>query len=313
MLWKNDVINMKYKSNNLEELQYEVLFVSPFAEPTISPLSLYHYTSHDSKSKIVNEETGSVNFRLTKASDFQDKNEGTHILEPYLHACGSLYDQKIIDHNFYHILKNIKASDIVSGIDDIWILCLTAEGYSRHMKERYAPNDGWLIELHKLSFDDLIFCFNTVNCHNHIRLVEVQYSYQIMKEQLEEVINKLFDCYRKDDTSTKEAKQSMVIKIIKSYLSQCAFGYKSDFYKNEKEIRLVIHMSTPFDQWSSNDIPGTSLYFEDNYLYLRFEKNCYVRAMQQPDIYNAIELNKSFITGIEIREALTDRSQEFKL
>ena len=81
---------MKYRAKNLREILGELWIYSPDTRPKITPLSLYHYTKSQNKAKIVNEEHGSVTFRLTKVSDFLDKNEGIYILEPYYHAFGYL-------------------------------------------------------------------------------------------------------------------------------------------------------------------------------------------------------------------------------
>ena len=154
-------MKMKFRSDSLEDMQSALWIYSPSTDPKITPLSLYHYTSNESKNKIVNEKNESVNFRLTKASEFLDKNEGTYILEPYFHACGFLYDNCMIDYDFYTLLKSINPSDIAKRAHNLWILCLTAEGYSKFMKERYAPNDGWLIELDEKSFDNLVYAFSS--------------------------------------------------------------------------------------------------------------------------------------------------------
>ena len=87
---------MNYKSKSLDDFLYEVLFFPLSTDPSNSPLVLYHYTNDEAKQKIVDEETHTVIFRFTRASQFTDKNECIYIIEPYVHACGCLYDSSLI-------------------------------------------------------------------------------------------------------------------------------------------------------------------------------------------------------------------------
>ena len=174
---------MNYRSKNLDDLLYEILFYPLSPEPSISPLVLYHYTNDDAKQKIVEEETHTVKFRFTRASQFTDKNECIHIIEPYVHACGCLYDSGKISKEFYFFLKSIKADNLNPGQKDPWIICFTAEGNSQFMKEKYAPGDGWLIELLKHPFESLEINFSSSDTMhpNYIFLAEVEYSYLKIK------------------------------------------------------------------------------------------------------------------------------------
>lgn len=248
---------MKYKSQTLKDLYNELLIFSPSTYPKVMPLTLYHYTSNEAKKNIVNEKTDSINFRLTKASDFLDKNEGSYIFEPYLHACGSLYNTDEIDFDFYNLLKELTASDIAIGIDHIWVLCLTAEGYSKYMKERYAPNDGWLIGLHATAIEDLIFAFSRdTDQLNRIDMAEVRYSYQKMKKEIQELIRHLYDCYQSDNSSSKKEKDGFAKSIIKLYLSTYNLCYKVSSYSAEKETRVICYIKKPFTKWGQSRKAG---------------------------------------------------------
>ena len=87
------------------------------------------------------------------------------------------------------------------------------------------------------------------------------------------------------------------------------------FSSSSKEDNLLEIFSSAISSsvcfLSSPDNPGTYLYFEDNSLYLHFEQDCYRQSMQQPNIYNSIEINKSITTSSEIRETVKKRSKEF--
>ena len=111
-------------------------------------IRLFHYTTNESKEKIVNAD--SITFKFSNANDFLDKNEGIHIMEPFYHACGTMYERGEIDGSFYAMLKNIQAKDIVENVETAWILCFSRDGCSQFLKERYAPKDGWVLALNNL-------------------------------------------------------------------------------------------------------------------------------------------------------------------
>lgn len=308
---------MKLRAKSLAEVHGELWIYSPPTEPREWPLSLFHYTSNYSKSKIVNDEDESANFRLSRASDFLDKNEGTYILEPYNHACGYLYDNNIIDFEFYSILKKVRSSDIVRESKNLWILCLTADGYSKFMKEKYAPHDGWLIQLDAMQINEFENQFNAYdnNYPNYVYITQIQYSYSKMKRQLQKAIKRIYEVFQADHSISERQKRKKVFETIVSYLTKYNFCYKSSSYKEEKEIRLICRIKRSFKKWEMPNNPEVYIYYyddkKDKKYYLHFDKSCYWLSMQQPIIDNAIELNKYFLNSTEICAAYKKRKKEF--
>ena len=85
--------------------------------------------------------------------------------------------------------------------------------------------------------------------------------------------------------------------------------YKSDSYKDEKEIRLICNINPELKEWTDPDDDNTSLYFENECLFLKLSGNSYRQSFHNLDVYNSIEINKSMITSQEIRDELEKRSK----
>ena len=131
------------KRSALSKVEFDVFTIYADFNPYGRFTQLYHYTNADAKQKIVDGKK--LDFQLTKTDPFLDKNEGTSILEPYYHACGHLYETGKIDSEFFLIARSITAQMLRNHVADLWALCLTPHGCSSFMKERYAPNDGWIL------------------------------------------------------------------------------------------------------------------------------------------------------------------------
>lgn len=300
---------MNYSSNNLHDFLYEIVF-STTIESQTNPLVLYHYTNDEAKNKIVDEETQTVTLRFTRASQFTDKNECIHIIEPYVHAYGCLYDSGAISKDFYLFLKSIKADNLNPSQKDPWIFCFTAEGNSKFMKEKYAPGDGWLIELLKLPFDSLESNFSSSDTMypNNIFIADVEYSYLKMKTLIQEMLSHLYRCYQNDTNPEKEKRKLSYIAVVQ-YLSMYNLFYKSESYKNEKEIRLVCNINPNLKEWNDPNDVNTLLYLENDYLFLKLSGNSYSKSYHNIYVYNSIELNKAIITSQEIRDTLQKRAK----
>ena len=87
------------------------------------------------------------------------------------------------------------------------------------------------------------------------------------------------------------------------------FFYKSESYKDEKEIRLVCNINPDLRKWNDPDDINTLLYFDNDYLFLKLSGNSYRQSFHNLDVYNSIELNKQMITGQEIRDVLKERME----
>lgn len=298
---------MDFKSTTLSDFLNEIVIFTTIESP-IDPLVLYHYTNDEAKNKIVDEKSRTATLRFTRASQFADKNEGIHIIEPYVHAYGCLYDSGVISKDFYLFLKSIKADSLNSGQKDPWIFCFTAEGNSKFMKEKYAPGDGWLIELLKSPFERLErnFSLSDTMYPNYISLANVEYSYLKIKTLIQEMLSHLYRCYQ-NDTNAEEKKKKLAYTAVAQYLSMYNLFYKSESYRDEKEIRLVCNINPDLKEWNDPDDANTLLYFENDYLFLKLSGNSYRQSFHDLDVYNSIELNKQMITSQEVRDVLKER------
>lgn len=306
---------MRYTAKNLADFGQKLIVYSRGNDINEQPLVLYHYTTDYSKSKIVDEEKGTVDFRLTRVSDFTDKNECIYIIEPYVHAYGYLYNANVIDKEFYLLLRDIKPKDIYSEDSNLWVACFTAEGNSQFLKEKYAPGDGWIIELMYFPFEDLQIEFALTKNDtypNYILLSEVEYSYAKMKRRIEKMLSHLYYCF-KNDNAPKREKKKLVKKIVVDYLSMFNLSYKSSSYKEEKEIRLICNISKDVTTWKSNEDSQAKLEFRGNgkkeSLYLTFKRNCYRASFHDIDIYRSVEMNKPVITRQNTIDTLKKRSK----
>jgi len=153
----------RFKCNSLNICGWELGLHSFDKLKPSSILNLFHYTNKIAKAKIVCE--SGIDFRLSQVGGFIDKNEGIQIIEPFYHACGRLHEQGKINDEFFKIARNITLLDIRSKHEETWILCMSQNGYSTYMKERYASKDGWIIGIQSYAFKDFEMSFdNTLGC-----------------------------------------------------------------------------------------------------------------------------------------------------
>lgn len=229
-----------------------------------------------------------------------------------------MYDSGAISKEFYFFLKSIKADSLNPSQKDPWIICFTAEGNSQFMKEKYAPGDGWLIELLKQPFESLEsnFSSNDTMHPNYIFLAEVEYSYLKIKNIIQEMLAHLYSCYQnyvnedeEDEEETEKKKKEIAKAIVIQFLSMYSLFYKSDSYKDEKEIRLICNINPELKEWTDPDDNNTTLYFENEYLFLKLSGNSYRQSFHNLDVYNSIEINKQIITSQEIRDTLKKRKE----
>lgn len=222
-----------------------------YLKETIGYISYYHYTKSDIINKIIGEK---IDFMFTRSKDFLDKNEGSHILEPYIHALGSLYNKNLINKSFYDLLRKINNKRLNQNAKNKWILCFSRDGCSKYMKEKYAPNDGKIININPEPFE-ILSTYSDVN-KLYVNIYDIDYSYKQMKKHLEKKIKYIYECYKKDVensevTITKLNKQ--VKEIMEMDLSILQFFYKSEIYKEEKEIRVLCEVHDEFEEEITKD------------------------------------------------------------
>ena len=201
---------------------------------------LFHYTYDEKKGKIVSQDN--VVFKLSRIDQFLDRNEGFHILEPFYHACGDLYENKIIDENFYKTLLSIKQYDILNSFLGVWVLCFSKNGNSVFLKRRYAAGKGWILGIVSNCLDEI--CIDFPGNYGTINLYEVVYSFNKMVRVIENAIKKYYKHYKNEPTEQSVCKQE-----IASWLGEYSLIYKSADYKFEEEIRLVCKFVPDFIGW----------------------------------------------------------------
>lgn len=210
------------------------------------PTSLFHYTKNEAIKKIVKDDC--LDLRFSRAEDFLDKNEGLAILEPYYHAIGHLFDIGVIDEKFYKIAKEISARNIPESQRRPWILCMSANGNSDFMKERYAPYNGWIISIDPAALADVQRKIPSDVID--FRVIQASYSFSSMKEKLEGDIVNIYDFYnrnREDDVTDK------VKNLIMQELLYYNFCYKSSSFSREEEIRIICTLSDGFSFREADD------------------------------------------------------------
>lgn len=239
---------MLSKCNSIEEMKWYCILGNSGAE-IFDFCTLFHYTKAENKSKIIRK--NEICFQATSLNKFTDKNENYHILEPYYHVCGKLYNEDIIDSCFYNLLMKIKSDDL-KFYDNAWVFCFSLNGYSLFMKERYAPNDGWIIGVSKPAFD-----FSFPSELGNVNLLKVNYQAERVENELLDVIKDIYRCYKLDAKKNTYGELDKLEQNVKTcvllLLEKYSCCYKPSDYSREEEVRLVARLKKGFTEWVSSD------------------------------------------------------------
>ena len=246
-----------YTPSEIEKKYFRVLVKeSKLVKRTHDILRLYHYTNDSAKQKILSDQ--SVKLKLTRAKKFLDKNEGTHVLEPFYCAAGALYEEGKISKTFYRRMMKIGIHTLSELIkEDVFIVCFAKNGYSRYMKERYAPRDGWVLEFQNFLFD---VCTAKSPDSVSFDLTTVIYSFKKIKSFFYECLGMMYTAFAKDEGDEEKKLDTCSWLISETIVSLC-YAYKSPYYKQEEEVRLIAYVRPDFTDWRDED-SGTRLYFE---------------------------------------------------
>ena len=112
-----------------------------------------------------------------------------------------------------------------------------------------------------------------------------------------------------EEEETEKKKKEIAKAIVIQFLSMYSLFYKINSYKDEKEIRLICNINPELKEWTDPDDNNTTLYFENEYLFLKLSGNSYRQSFHNLDVYNSIEINKQIITSQEIRDTLKKRKE----
>lgn len=296
------------KRSALSKVEFDVITTYYDFDPRGRFTQLYHYTNADAKQKIVDGKK--LDFQLTKTDAFLDKNEGTSILEPYYHACGHLYETGKIDSEFFLIARSITAQMLRNHVADLWALCLTPHGCSSFMKERYAPNDGWIISFTSDALAELWLAFPKK--YGRFERIQIQYSFKIMKRRLESILKRIFNAYKKDSKAQVPNLREEVTKLLLRIVYFYGLRYKGRDYKEEKEVRLLLRLEKnvrPFI-WTSK-VKNLEVRFSNNggkeSVHLIFGSPYFYQATQEMSLYNDERLNSSSLTSETIQKVLSEK------
>ena len=296
------------KRSALSKVEFDVITTYYDFNPGGGFTQLYHYTNADAKQKIVDGKK--LDFQLTKTDAFLDKNEGTSILEPYYHACGHLYETGKIDSEFFLIARSITAQMLRNHVADLWALCLTPHGCSSFMKERYAPNDGWILSFTSDALAELCFAFPKK--YGWFERIQIQYSFKKMKRLMESILKKIYYAYKKDLETQLPNVREAVTKLLLHIVYYYGLRYKGKEYQEEKEVRLLFRLAKnvrPFI-WTSK-VKNLEVRFSNNggeeSVHLILGSPYFYQATQEMSIYNDERLNSPRLTSETIQKVLSEK------
>lgn len=231
-------------------------------------------------------------------------------MEPYYHACGHLYETGKIDSEFFLIARSITAQMLRNHVADLWALCLTPHGCSSFMKERYAPNDGWIISFTSDALAELWLAFPKK--YGRFERIQIQYSFKIMKRRLESILKRIFNAYKKDSKAQVPNLREEVTKLLLRIVYFYGLRYKGRDYKEEKEVRLLLRLEKnvrPFI-WTSK-VKNLEVRFSNNggkeSVHLIFGSPYFYQATQEMSLYNDERLNSSSLTSETIQKVLSEK------
>lgn len=297
---------------SLEDAVLHALFMSKSFDT--NAVTLYHYTKSKTLGYIVKGDA--FDFRFSEVSSFLDKNEGRSIIEPFLHACGKLYDSDKIDKRFFDICSEIADSKngekCFTPPGYTWVLCFSENGNSAFMKERYSSKDGRIIAVNN------IICADEE--YEGLQIVKVSYSFAEMRKVFERKIILLYQGYQNDLKGRKEEISEEKIEVvvrngIRSLLSSYCYCYKGMSYRKEEEVRYICQvpeseMVKDGTVWESGD-KTERLLFISGELHLILNREKYMVGIYDRPLWeNDTMLNKSILTGEEIRRIKVSRARK---
>ena len=292
-----------YTPSEIEKKYFRILVKeSQLIKRTDDILRLYHYTNDGAKQKILLE--SSVKLKLTRAKQFLDKNEGTHVLEPFYCAAGALYEEGKISKPFYKRMMKIGIHTLSRLIkEDVFIVCFAKNGYSRYMKERYAPRDGWVIAFGNFLSD---VCAAQSPDSVYFDLTTVIYSFKKIKSFFYDCLKMMYTAFAAE-RGDEEARLETCGWLISETIVSLCYAYKSPYYKQEEEVRLIAFVRPDFTAWEDKE-SGTRLYFEKQggkrELFLEVSGRYLIDASQVLDPMADGTLNRTVVSSDACRRAV---------
>lgn len=202
---------------------------------------MYHYTSAEGLMGIVGKEH--MKFRFTKYSVLNDVKEGKIFEERYKAICDDLLKEGIIDNKikkmlleiiktdqgYSHILVDSDGSIAKEGnynFEDMFICSFSRKQDSLPMWNYYVKNGGYQ------GYNIKIRCPK----QEGIRVFHVEYS----DEHLKNILIRCAKTFNEKRKTEDEYKYKSLVSVLRHYLNYCRFIHKSDYFKHEEEVRLIL-------------------------------------------------------------------------
>lgn len=224
---------MNYDFSKITDL-HELLHYSAFfsnAEYNSVP-ELFHYTDNEAKSKIVCD--SDISLKLTKVKNFQDKNEGRHILNVYDRVCRDFLKQ-YTDRKFEEIMRSVKNDFLpfLNRNENKYVFCFSKSGNNKYLIDKYAHKNsetGCCIGLQAFAIEE--FADN-----DWVNLLDVLYDSVRLAQSIRNVIIKAYQLKDQDFDDLK-----IIHKILLNQLLIYSLCYKSSEFEREEETRLVVSL-----------------------------------------------------------------------
>lgn len=290
---------MKLKrKEQFEEIIIETSLSLRESVPSDNIDHLFHYTRKSNKKQIL--KNNKIDFRMSKACELLDRNEGNSIFEPYYHACGYLFENREIDDDFFQFVRSI-TPEMLSSKEDTWILSLSSDGDSSFLKERYAAKDCSIIGLQAYRLLDLKDSESNCGSYVNFQVFQVCYSFADMKEKFLRVLREAYKAFCLPSRKTKDI-QSRIVGLLVEALETYRYGYKERTYQEEREIRLVFQKKKAFNYLKVKN--GVFLQFDEcGRLHLIMNQKPYLFCIyDNTEPANSETLNKTILTSDDFRE-----------
>mgnify|MGYP001624275186 CR=1 FL=1 len=265
-----------FQTNSLEELiYYSVLFTD--GDYDRNALNLFHYTAAENEDKIIKGDC--LKLRFTRADQFQDKNEGRHVISVLRELLKECKNYSQIDEDFYlNTLSIIQDSeDISNELRNLYVFCFSKNGNSDFLRRNYAckgnTTNGIMIGITALSLEDL----SDGNAETEkkwytrtaapIFIKDVLYNQEDLKEYIKCLLLTVYELRNQDDDQHRSLR-----KIVRGLLYSYGLVYKNTEYRNEEETRIIVDTSEIdfcIDIFSKDRDESTN----ERYIYLNLPKN----------------------------------------
>ena len=211
-----------------EHLYYSVLF----HETRYTPEQLlFHYTDAAAKSKIIDGDH--VTLKLSRVKDFEDVEEGRHILKVY-DVVYQEFSHQYSDRKFNALMQSVKNNFLPHLEENInkYVFCFSKSENNEYLINHYAHrknSQGYCIGFHALKIEDII-----EKC-NGVHLVDVLYDSDNLAQSMKKVIYNAYRLREQDDEDFSILKKILLYQLL--IYSLC---YKSPEFKVEEETRLIV-------------------------------------------------------------------------